>query len=52
MPDLRKRRIFLCGHPDMVASTRRKAYLAGASMKDIHADAFSIGTHTPEDPAT
>lgn len=38
-------RIFLCGHPDMVASTRRKAFLAGAAMQDIHADAFSVAHH-------
>ncbi|MBM4202410.1 MAG: oxygenase, partial [Gammaproteobacteria bacterium] len=50
-PDPRSWRLFLCGHPDMVAATRRKAYLAGAAMKDIHADAFSIDSHTPEDPA-
>lgn len=36
-------RIFLCGHPDMVATTRKKAFLAGAAMKDIYADAFRVG---------
>lgn len=33
-------RIFLCGREDMVTSIRKKAFLAGASMKDIYADPF------------
>lgn len=32
--------VFLCGHPEMVKSARRKAYLLGAALPDIHADAF------------
>ncbi len=35
-------RVFLCGHPDMVKSAKKRAFLAGASMKDIHADPFVI----------
>lgn len=42
VPDLRNWRLFLCGHPDMVKQARKKAFLAGAAMKDIHADAFSV----------
>ncbi len=33
-------RVFLCGHPDMVQSARKRLYLAGASLKDMYADAF------------
>jgi ferredoxin-NADP reductase len=42
VPDLRGWRLFLCGHPDMVKQAKKRAFLAGASMKDIHADAFSV----------
>ena len=33
-------RVYLCGHPDIVRALQRKAFLAGASLKDIYADAF------------
>src|SRR5206468_3884321 len=33
-------RVFLCGNPQLVTSLRKKAFLAGASMKDIQSDAF------------
>ncbi|MHB1513328.1 MAG: 2Fe-2S iron-sulfur cluster-binding protein [Acidiferrobacter sp.] len=33
-------RVFLCGHPDMVQSAKKRLYLAGASLKNIYADAF------------
>lgn len=33
-------RVYLCGHPDMVRDTKRKAFLAGVSLKEIHADPF------------
>lgn len=39
-PNLKSWRVFLCGHPDMVNATKRATYLAGASLQDIHADAF------------
>jgi NAD(P)H-flavin reductase len=45
LPDPKGWRIFLCGHPDMVAMTRKKAFLAGATMKDIYADAFRVGSN-------
>jgi hypothetical protein len=32
--------VFLCGHPDMVKSSKRNAFLAGAALRDIQADAF------------
>lgn len=37
---LRGWRVYLCGHPDMVKVLQRKAFLGGASMKEIYADAF------------
>jgi CDP-4-dehydro-6-deoxyglucose reductase len=39
-PNLEGRRVFLCGAPAFVNSTRRRAFLAGASLKEIYADAF------------
>ncbi len=43
---LKNWRVFLCGHPEMVNATKRKAFLAGASLSDIHADAFVISHYT------
>jgi NAD(P)H-flavin reductase/ferredoxin len=40
LPKLAGWRVFLCGNPDLVNMLRKKVYLAGASMKDIYADAF------------
>jgi NAD(P)H-flavin reductase/ferredoxin len=39
-PDLKGWRVYLCGHPDMVQQAQMRAYIAGASLTDIHADAF------------
>lgn len=33
-------RVYLCGHPEMVNQTKMMAYLKGASLNDIYADAF------------
>ena len=41
-PNLTNWRLFLCGHPDMVKSAKKHAFLSGASMKDIYADAFTV----------
>lgn len=41
-------RIYLCGHPDMIKDTKRKAFLAGASLMDIHADPFIISHPAPQ----
>ncbi|MDR2195855.1 MAG: 2Fe-2S iron-sulfur cluster binding domain-containing protein [Gallionellaceae bacterium] len=41
LPKLNGWRVFLCGHPEMVKSGTRKAFFAGASMNEIHADAFT-----------
>ena len=35
-------RVFLCGHPEMVNQTKRMAFVKGASMCDIYADAFHV----------
>lgn len=34
------RRVFLCGDPNLVRQLKRKVFLKGASMREIHADAF------------
>ncbi|MEY8193240.1 MAG: 2Fe-2S iron-sulfur cluster-binding protein [Cycloclasticus sp.] len=47
-PKLQGWRVFLCGHPDMVKDTQKKAYLAGASLKEIYADAFTVLTKKSE----
>lgn len=41
-PSLKGWRVFLCGHPQMVNDTKRKAFLAGANFQDILADAFTL----------
>lgn len=33
-------RVYLCGDPDLVLKMRKRAFLAGAALADIHADAF------------
>lgn len=42
IPKLNGWRIFLCGNPDMVKMAKKKAFLTGAAMKDIYADAFTL----------
>jgi NAD(P)H-flavin reductase len=41
-PSLKGWRVYVCGHPDMVATTKKKTFLAGASMKDIYSDSFVL----------
>ncbi len=41
-PKLLGWRIFLCGNPNMVKTAKKKAFLSGAAMKDIYADAFTL----------
>jgi ferredoxin-NADP reductase len=41
-PELAGWRVFLCGAPPMVHSGQKKAYLAGAALADILADAFEL----------
>ncbi len=45
LPSLAKWQVFLCGHPDMVNNTKKQAFLAGASLKNIHADPFVMAPH-------
>lgn len=40
--DLRGWRLYLCGHPGMVQNAKKRAYLAGASLRDIYADPFVL----------
>ncbi|MCC6155273.1 MAG: 2Fe-2S iron-sulfur cluster binding domain-containing protein [Candidatus Hydrogenedentes bacterium] len=40
VPQLGGHKVYLCGHPDFVRMMQRKAFLAGASLADIYADAF------------
>lgn len=40
IPSLVGHRVFVCGDPDFVRTTRKAAFLAGASMQSIHSDAF------------
>lgn len=42
MADLKGWRVYLCGHPEMVKSARKRAFLSGASMQDIYADPFIL----------
>ena len=42
--DMKGWRVFLCGHPEMVKQTKKKTYLAGAALADIHADPFHLAT--------
>ncbi|QRK10203.1 2Fe-2S iron-sulfur cluster binding domain-containing protein [Archangium violaceum] len=39
---------YLCGSPDLVLSLRKKLFLAGLSLKEIHADAFLPSTPPPQ----
>ncbi len=40
VPNLKGWKVYLCGNPTLVRNVQRKAFLAGASMQDIYADAF------------
>lgn len=52
IPDLKGWRVFLCGHPEMVQQAQMRAYLAGASLAEIHADAFTVQAAQPKETAT
>lgn len=41
-PQLNGWRVYLCGNTDMVKTAKRKAFLAGAALKDIHSDPFEF----------
>jgi len=40
LPDLKGWRVFLCGPNELVSLMQRRTFLAGASLKEIYADAF------------
>lgn len=41
-PDLQGFRVYLCGGAPMVHAARKRAYLAGAWLSEIHAEAFDL----------
>lgn len=41
-PRLQGWRVFLCGNAAMVKSTKKRAFLAGANLRDIYADPFEF----------
>ncbi len=41
--DLKNYTVYLCGNADMVNNTKRKIFLAGVSLQNIHADPFIHG---------
>jgi NAD(P)H-flavin reductase len=45
MPDLAGWRVYLCGDPEIVRRLQSRVYLGGASMQEIHADAFTFTPH-------
>ncbi len=45
LTDLKTWRVFLCGHPEMVNEMKKQAFLKGAAIADIYADAFLISAH-------
>jgi len=44
LPDLSDWRVYLCGDAEFVKNLRKQAFLAGAGIDDIHADAFTPAT--------
>jgi CDP-4-dehydro-6-deoxyglucose reductase, E3 len=45
IPDLAGWRVYLCGDPEIVHRLQSRAFLAGAGMQEIHADAFTFTPH-------
>ena len=43
-PSFDGHRVFLCGDPNLVRKLKRDVFLKGASMREIHADAFAAST--------
>jgi len=50
-PQLKGWRVYLCGNTNMVKTTKKKAFLAGAAFKDILADPFEF-SHCKSDSVT
>jgi len=51
-PDLKGWRVYLCGNPDMVNQAKRKAFMAGAALTEIHADPFVTAHNKQADGLT
>jgi CDP-4-dehydro-6-deoxyglucose reductase, E3 len=45
LPDLTGWRAYLCGDPEIVRRLQSRIFLAGTSMQEIHADAFTFTPH-------
>jgi CDP-4-dehydro-6-deoxyglucose reductase, E3 len=45
LPSLAGWRVYLCGDPEIVRRLQSRAFLAGAGMQEIHADAFTFTPH-------
>jgi CDP-4-dehydro-6-deoxyglucose reductase len=45
LPDLKGWRAYLCGDPEIVRRLQSRIFLAGASMQEIYADAFTFVPH-------
>jgi len=45
LPDLKGCKAFLCGNPDFVKDMKKKCYLLGMSLNDIHCDPFVHSSH-------
>jgi len=39
-PDLSGWRVYTCGHPQLVNACKKRCFIAGASLKEIHADPY------------
>jgi len=48
-PKLKGWQVFLCGHPDMVNTMKKKSFLQGAALQAIHTDSF-VHNHHVETP--
>ena len=46
VPSVKNTRVFLCGNPELVTTLRKKMFMAGAKMAEIHADAFVMAKPT------
>ncbi|MFQ5470038.1 MAG: FAD-binding oxidoreductase [Gammaproteobacteria bacterium] len=44
LSDLKSWRVFLCGHPEMVSAMKKRSYLAGVSLNEIHSDPFLLNS--------
>jgi len=45
LPNLKEAKAFLCGNPDFVKDMKKKCYLLGMKLSDIHCDPFVLSSH-------